>query len=188
METINKKELSEKLRKALKEEHLWTKDASQLLNMNPIYISMMLNSNLFEKVGTSAWQRLNEWAATGDKLSNFKIPEGEEIWKPKEKTSNVGSFVDVGAKPVKVKKLIGKKIINIPEHGVDIETVKRDMEYIKMQEIADDVRAQLDNLNSRPAPKNLLVADTLTTEGPQRIKIALDIEINLVLNGHRLQL
>lgn len=89
MENINKAQLSAALKKALSSEHLWSRDAAKFLNLNPVYISMMLNPKTFDKCGATAWTRLNEWFLTNEPLSDFRIPDGEEIWQPKKQEPNI---------------------------------------------------------------------------------------------------
>lgn len=187
METINKKELSEKLRKALAEEHLWAKDAAQLLNMNPIYVSMMLNSNSFDKAGSSAWNRLNEWAETGDKILNYKFPDGEEIWKPKEKTSNIGSFADIITKPGKSgEKAKNKSKENLKSSIIPVINDEKENET-KANSAKKFIKAVNQEVEKRINLSKSQIKE-LSVNDAGRIKVVLDIEINLIMNGQRVQI
>jgi hypothetical protein len=89
MENINKSEVSAALKKALAEEHLWSRDAAKLLNMNPIYISFMLNPKSFDKCGSTAWARAYEWFLTKEPLASFKFPSEEAVWQAKKQEPNI---------------------------------------------------------------------------------------------------
>lgn len=91
METIDKKSISEALREAMNKEELHTRQAAKFLNLNPGYISMCLNPNSWDAMGKTAWLRLEDWFNRREPLTAFTIPEGEEIWKPKEKAANTGT-------------------------------------------------------------------------------------------------
>lgn len=191
MEQINRKELSAKLKKAMSEEHLWSKDVAQLLNFNPLYISMMLNAKYFDKTSSFAWERLNEWAQQGCSLSDYKFPEGEEVWKEKEKASNVSSFVNIETRRSKKKK---DKPVDIefvlPDgspllDGSPLPDITNHPEYMKLVQKCFNLGLQLE-MKKEPDSQELKAAIVNTED--QRIKLALDIDINLVLNGQRLKI
>jgi len=87
----SKKEISGYLIKALDRENLSTREAAQFLNMNPIYMSMARNPKMFDSMSKAAWERLQDWMNTRDKISEYKIPELEEIYKVPEKKPRLGS-------------------------------------------------------------------------------------------------
>jgi hypothetical protein len=83
MSTLNKKEISEALIKALDKENLHTREAARCLNLNPIYVSMARNENSWPAMGKAPWIRLQEWLYSRGPIARFDIPEGEEIFVPK---------------------------------------------------------------------------------------------------------
>ena len=142
MELTEKKQLSAALKQALTEEHLWTKDAGLFLNINPAYISMMLNPKLFDKAAISAWHRIKEWSTTKGKISDFKLPDGEKV-------------------------------------RIPVESVKRKPKEKPAAKTSE-------KLQTNPPAGNIpgSIESTLTelTECA-RVKVCLDIEINLHVNG-----
>lgn len=146
MENEQKKQLSDKLKKALLDEHLWAKDAAGYLNLNPTYISMMLNPKFFDKCGATAWKRIEEWANTGDKISNFILPANE---KRREKE--------------KVQEPVSKEPMS-----------KKDKTH---SEISPEV-----------IPPIKVMPDIQIAEDPIRLRVALDLEINVHVNGTRVRI
>lgn len=88
MSTINKQQISDALREAMNRENLHTRETAQKLNLNPCYISMSQNPKSWDSMGKTAWLRLEDWHVTRGPIGEFVIPEGEEIWKPKEKAES----------------------------------------------------------------------------------------------------
>jgi hypothetical protein len=217
METLRKKELSGALRKAMTEEHLWSHDTVKLLNINPQYVSMMLNPNSFDKAGSTAWVRIEDWFKTNDTLANYKFPDGEEIWKPKEKAESK----DFNIQSPKKEKLNGKKVATAPGKGTKLESendtlmeafkkgdisdliyirqleeerntlLKKNSELINSVNVLESYNTDLNSANKELANKIKINSRELKVESCEqtnetiRIKVALDIEINLVVNGQR---
>lgn len=96
----DKKEISEALIEAMNKENLHTRGVAEKLNLNPSYISMAKNPNYWDSMGKLAWERLEKWLDSRLKISEFQIPEGEELWKPNKKTKNA---MEEPVKPLKVK-------------------------------------------------------------------------------------
>jgi hypothetical protein len=94
----NRKEISDALIEAMNKESLHSREVGSRLNMNPIYVSMARNPKMWDSMSKAAWLRLEEWLYSRGPISMFEIPAGEEIWKPKEKTSKAET-----GKPVAVK-------------------------------------------------------------------------------------
>jgi hypothetical protein len=86
-----KREIVDALLEHLGKEELHTSEAAKLLNLNPIYVSMAKNERSWDSMTRVAWDRLFEWVSTRGDLKAFKIPEGEEIFKRKEKVRNIES-------------------------------------------------------------------------------------------------
>lgn len=76
------KTLSGHLQEAMLRENLTNREVAGFLNLAPCYISMILRPELWQSASKAAWDRIKEWSDARVKISEFKIPEGEEIWKP----------------------------------------------------------------------------------------------------------
>jgi regulator of replication initiation timing len=147
MSTINRKEISEALVEALNKENIHTREAARLLNLNPVYVSMAKNPNSWDHLGITAWTRLEDWLFTRGPLSEYKIPEGEEIYKPKERpvsqqapatsdTEDISNIQHAGALGIKKEDLRSSLV---KEHKInEPKSVK-----IILQ------KAEIENLNSR---------------------------------------
>lgn len=80
-----KKQISAALIEHLEREELHSGQAAAFLNLNPCYISMAKNEKSWDAMGKKTWDRLEEWFNTRENIKDFKIPEGEEIWKKPER-------------------------------------------------------------------------------------------------------
>jgi hypothetical protein len=183
MSTIDKVGIKEKLMAAIDRESLPNREAARLLNIHPCYISMIKNEKSWDGITTKVWERFNEWFQTRDLLVNFQIPEGEEIYKQKEKeVKPSGQFIkgidDPMAKLLsdgikKDKKAIKKKpSIDFSQEFLNLKE--------KEAEFMDFVALELEKIKSQfkqPSP----------LEGIRQ-KLAIDIEINLVINGQKVNL
>jgi hypothetical protein len=221
------KEASGKLYHALKTEHLWTKDAAKLLNINPVYVTMMMNPSTFNKTSKAAHERLKEWIETGDTISNFKYPEGEKTWeptppaaketesssteKPARKTSSKKSSkktktsdkFSVETAPIDkdTSEAIKKLSAGIPSVSeVLSQTMEKSPKKLakekakKSVDQVDDkaIEAAADRiwrkLEKRLAAEVIMPPVSVSTENTLHQAVALDIEINLVVNGNRVQI
>jgi hypothetical protein len=63
--------ISEKLQKAVEKEQLTTGEASKLLKITPIYISMIKNPKHLDKAPIKAFERLQKWCGTGETIRKF---------------------------------------------------------------------------------------------------------------------
>lgn len=86
MTTDDKKEIVSALKEHIDREELHTREVAKYLNLNPIYISLAKNEKQWDALSRAAWERLEEWFLTRSPVKDFRIPEGEEIYKPKEKS------------------------------------------------------------------------------------------------------
>jgi hypothetical protein len=170
---MDKKAISEALKEAINKKDLNTRAAAKALNLNPIYISMAQNPKSWDAMGKTPWIRLEEWLNTRGPLALFNIPEGEEIWKPKEKAQEAPKK-DV----IKHKKAEENKIMDA--------VVKKVLEQKETEWHSPE------NLNPKSeAP--FLAKQTIPEPGDHftdtaRFKVALDIEINLVINGQKVNM
>lgn len=203
MSTLTRKEISEALREAMNREDLANRAAAQKLNLNPCYISMALNPNSWDSMGKAAWARLEEWVDTREALGQFEIPAGEEIWKPKEKIASSQTPRNDSPKPeiftkTSVKRAEASVKREIKEH-LKREKELSDNKSLSIPSSVDYVEKSvheklLSNANSEIArlEKEIAGLVCLTKVSPEtetvRQKLAVDIEINLVINGQRVQI
>ena len=181
MNPASRQMIMEALKEAMSKEELHTRGAAQDLNLNPCYVSMALNPKSWDSMGKAPWIRLAEWFNTREPLGSFQIPDGEEIWKPRER--DPAARITEPKTPKKVKK--EKRSDELKE------TVKHKGRLMTQQELEDMLEKQ--NIKDHgPEWDAPFRAKPLATEqhftDTARLKIALDIEINLVINGHKISL
>lgn len=163
MNTTLKKQISEALKEAMNREDLHTRETAKYLNLNPCYVSMAQNEKSWDSMGKTPWIRLEEWFRIRGPISEFLIPAGEEIWKPKEKVVKEANPEDKIHSPI-----ISKAIIKAA--GIALKrTIKE------------------------PTNKGIPVEAINPLNGQQfidipRLKFSLDIEISLFINGQKIQL
>jgi len=73
---IAKKNISEKLMKALHDESITTNGCGKLLGVNPASISMIKNPKLWGKCPTSAWEAVLKWVNSGQRLQEYGEKHG----------------------------------------------------------------------------------------------------------------
>lgn len=83
MDLTVKKAIQKHLLEAIEREELHTRKAAEYLNLNPIYISLAKNEKSWDAMSIKSWERLLEWHESRCPLSQFPIPEGEELFVPK---------------------------------------------------------------------------------------------------------
>lgn len=82
---MDKLTISEALVKAMDNEDIHTREAGRILNIAPFYVSMAKNPKMHDSMSRAAWERIEDWFLSRIPLNSYKFPEGEEVWKPKEK-------------------------------------------------------------------------------------------------------
>ena len=95
-----KKEIADHYMEAVNREELHTGDAARYLNLNPCYLSMVKTPRHWSSMSQAAWDRLEEWHESRDKIAAFVIPEGEEIFKKPERKASLpeeGELINVKA-------------------------------------------------------------------------------------------
>jgi hypothetical protein len=160
MANVDKKSISEALREAMNKEELHTRQAARFLNLNPAYISMSLNPNSWNAMSKMAWFRLEDWFNRREPLSSFSIPEGEEIWKPKEKAANTSEKEP--KKPAMVKP----------------ELTASEKAYLE-DKAAHDRAVIARNEMDKMFPGIKTKYDALAAPEPVHIPITLDLKINI---------
>jgi hypothetical protein len=188
MSTINKKQISEALIKAMQREELHTRESAQKLNLNPCYISMAQNPNSWDAMGKASWIRLEEWFNTNSPLGLFTIPAGEEIWKAKEKPAKTDAanvtFKNDKSDITAATEKKTKKAEKPPKFNYDFLKDAKFMNYKEVKaEFTDLVAREIGKLEQK-----LTILPVLQTTDSTWQKIAIDIEINLVVNGQKVSL
>jgi hypothetical protein len=68
-----------KLAKAITKENLRNKEVSNLLKVNPVYISMIRNPKSHDKCPNGAWRRIQEWANSGETIEKFASKYADKL-------------------------------------------------------------------------------------------------------------
>ncbi len=186
-------QMSTHLRDAMNKEELHTSQTGRFLNLNPMYVSLALNPKHFDSLSLVAKTRLLDWHISGEKISDFKIPEGEEIWQKVKPVENQSPGTD--PKPKKQSKRKPPQRLMKDPAPVKEEETGRIQEVVKDKNIEKDpVPAKVKDAEKDPPPSESTEIKTFKGEilesNPEtaRLRVALDIEINLVLNGQKIQL
>jgi len=167
MNPASRQMIMEALREAMSKEELHTRGAAQALNLNPCYVSMALNPKSWDSMGKAAWIRLTNWYNTREPLGSFQIPDGEEIWKPKER--DPAARITEPETPKKAKKI---KVKDITEKPVGFNLIVG----------SNDQNLSLPNIKSTSTFSGLV-------EDVTRIPIQLDLRINIevLISGKPIQ-
>lgn len=181
MPEINKKAISEALIAAINREELHTRQAASYLNLNPCYLSMAQNPKSWDAMGKAPWVRLQEWFDTNEPLNKFQIPDGEEIWKPKEKPLEI----NLTAEGKKFKKAF-EKVTKAHDQRVyernlpDTESAEICLLKTQVKQAQDAYHTVLE-LNESLAKR---VKDLESKTGPDytRIPVQLDLRINVEMS------
>ena len=173
-----KKQISDHLIVALGHEDLPRREGAKFLNLNPCYISMAINPGYLDSLSQAAWGRLEARHNTREKISEYKIPEGEEVWQPKEKPAEVpkkdkdifkSSAKVSGPEDLSPEK---KEAAGVMDEGKKPATTTRQRSKLTAPFAVEE---------KEPGP-DIQFTDTA------RLKVALDIEINLVINGQKIHI
>jgi predicted RNase H-like nuclease (RuvC/YqgF family) len=78
-----KQQIASHFNEAMDHEDLYNTQAARFLNLNPCYITWIRNEKYWSDISQAAWDRFNKWHQGREKLSEFRIPEGEVIWEKK---------------------------------------------------------------------------------------------------------
>ena len=193
MSTIDRVGIKEKLIAAIDREMLPNREVARILNIHPCYISMVKNEKLWDSITSNVWNRFNEWLLTRDTINNFQIPEGEEIYKVKEKEAKKAEPAAMGPQFIAV---YGHTEPIKPEPKKKLKKVKEPVytaDYVKGLEERIDYQAnKLMEANNQIIKYCDLVKDLSDTPANTadiiRQRVSLDIEINLVVNGQKVRL
>lgn len=175
-----KKLISEHLRDSITREDLTNREAAEMLKIQPGYISLVFNEKHRDSCPANAWEKLEAWHTSRQTLKEWQHI-GPFTCQPLE------SEKDAESKPEKQPEMIyGHR-----------ETIKVRVEAskpkVKQKRKTDPDKIQQEafsKYSSTEAP--FPVIPTVATSEVQftdtaRLKVALDIEINLVVNGQKVQ-
>lgn len=163
-----KKLISEHLRDSITREDLTNREAAEMLKIQPGYISLVFNEKHRDSCPANAWEKLEAWHTSRQTLKEWQ---------------NFGQYVE----PVKESENETK---TAPEEQ---KPVKSSKPKVKQKRKADPDKIQAEafsKYSSTEAPFPVIPAvatpDVQFTD-TARLKVALDIEINLVVNGQKVQ-
>lgn len=175
--------ISEKLNRAIEAEHIMLTEAARNLGTSSIYLSMIRYPKQWPRCAKSGWEAVYQWANSGQKIREYSTAHGRVAM----------------PKPDELKPEVKKVLVQETK-----EAMKKEAEYIKQQmkkefenqalaeglgRAKEELIREAANI-STTAP--LAVESVLPEPGQQftdtaRLKVALDIEINLVVNGQKVQ-
>lgn len=168
MNEIAKKATAEKLVRTMEVEGLKNKvDMGRKLGIHGNYISMILNEKTWFKCPNHAWEAVLNWLNSGYTLEQYakKYPPVIKV----EKSIDGKKWEEVATVPE------GTKNIEIPDCPI-----LPDMDKPAEQVIRESVKTHPLTIEALQSKQEF--TDTA------RLKIALDIEINLVVNGHKVSM
>jgi hypothetical protein len=182
MNDIAKKSISEKFTKALQTEKMQVKDAAIIIGIMPTYASMMKNEALWGKCPIPVWDKALAWVNSGQTLRKYAEKHGHVL--PVTPAPGVKELTP------EEKALLGVPFKMDEEPGIEMTLEERMAPRTKLtpEEIGSlkgpikkDKKTDLDFIQPiDPDP-------TLQRTETARLKVCLDIEINLVINGQKVQ-
>jgi hypothetical protein len=196
MNAINKKELSALLSEAISREELRTGEAARFLNLNPCYLAMMQNEKHWDSAGKAPWDRLILWKEQRCKISEFEIPEGETIYIPKPKIEKTVTDTIIKSE-VKTDPLIIPKFKEKPKASERENRDKppkfnydflKDKKFINIKEKEAEFMDFIGSIIEKKLLEFNIPMTLEKTADVNHLKVALDIEINLILNGQKVRL
>ena len=161
--------VSDKLKRQRENEHISNIDAGRHLGIPANYVSMMCNPTQWEKCPAWAWNKVNTWYNSGQKLSEYSV--AHSAVSPKQLSE---------LKPEAKQKLVAETKQALQKTANEVQ---KDAQRKEAEKPASNV--------SLAAP---LQVEPITPEPGQqftdtaRLKVALDIEINLVVNGQKVNI
>lgn len=173
------KAIADHLTDALLKEDLSRRDAAAYLNLNPCYITMAMNPKFYDSMSRVAKDRIKEWHDSRDLISAFQIPAGEELWKPAEKVTTKTPPAQADKKEAE------------PVQEQKVKEIRR-VNKIKKAKPTKAPQPVTGSANSEKSPAGgnenftfLEVKEALPL--PIRQKFTIDLEINLFINGQKIQ-
>lgn len=89
MNDIAKKSIQDKIQKALEVENIRPSVLAKTLDINPSYVSMMLNEKFWPKCTSKAWEAALAWINSGQKISEYALKHGKTMPAPVMKEAAV---------------------------------------------------------------------------------------------------
>lgn len=171
---------------AMKEENLSNKEAADAIGIPGNYLSMIKNPKQWPKCPAKAWEAALRWVNSGQRLLEYKEKHGKIRPKPEPKeptgwhTPTAVEFTKLGIDPHLLPPE-AEKIKTDPEQHKPITRRQTEQEFKKMLDGIPPVTAPLKVEKAIP-PEGDHFTDTA------RLKVCLDVEINLVVNGKRVNI
>lgn len=154
-------------------EKLSSKETGGFLGLNPMYVSMALNKDLWTKMPAYAWERILAWCNSGSTLITWVVPEGMSIYHKPEKDKPVKKETLIKVKPEALearKKVLkereGKSETKPEEVKPKPKEIKPEPDEIKGEILISeyvDVVEQLQIIAGK-LPKNVKVVITINGE------------------------
>ena len=173
MNDIAKKSISEKFTKAVQTEKLQVKDAAMIIGIMPAYASMMRNEALWGKCPIPVWEKALAWVNSGQSLKVYGEKHGHVL--PAAPAPGVKELT-----PEEIKSL--GRPYKADDEGWRPKWTPKEEEAIFSESLAMAKKAEKDFI--QPIDPDPAVRQY--TESA-RLKVCLDIEINLVINGQKVQ-
>ena len=182
-----KHSISEKLNRAIEAERVTLTEAARNLGTTPNYLSMIRNTTQWHKCAKSGWEAVSLWANSGQKLSEYcpahgsiAMPENNEL-KPEVKKVLVAETKEaLRAEAEAEREAEDRRNWNMKTYAEAIEEKEKRMNLIeKLEREAEKLQTPVKSVI--PEPGNQFT-DTA------RLKVELDIEIYLVINGQKVKI
>ena len=187
-------------RSSVEKEELPIREVAKHLNLAPYYVSMALNPKSWDSMSRAAKERIIEFSMSRGKIQDFVIPEGKPIWIPEGKpksSEQKAQGEDPGAqskeeKPKPEPERKWRKVEKPAETkaGLSKPAVDKAIKVLKEKLSGDDLAEKIVEKYS-PVPKYEEKSPAGGNEvfwNSRKIKLSIDIEINLIINGHKIQL
>ena len=175
MNDIAKKSISEKFTKAVQTEKLQVKDAAMAIGIMPTYASMIRNEALWGKCPIPVWDKALAWVNSGQSLKVYGEKHGHVL----------PAAPAPGVKELTPEK---KDSLGRPYNGIEEALKGRQSEWTP-----EERKALAESMfPTKKAEKDFIQPIDPDPEVRQytesaRLKVCLDIEINLVINGQKVQ-
>lgn len=185
-------------RSCVEREELPTREVAKHLNIAPYYVSMALNPKSWDSMSRAAKERIIEWSMSRGKIQDFIIPEGEPIWVPegkpksaekKAQSENPGTeSKEEKPKPEPSKK---EKKVEKPAEikpGLSKPAVDKAIKVLKEKLTGDGLAEKIVDKYFPEREEKLPAGGNEVFWNSGKTKLSIDIEINLIINGHKIQL
>jgi hypothetical protein len=159
-----------------------------MLGINGTYLSMILNKNTWGKCPKSAWEAVLNWLNSGYTLAQFskKFPVKEQ---PKKESEQPLIKIKPGVLEARQRVLAERE----KEKSMEPILTPASDEFIKTaMQGTDKPEKPAEQVIKEAVKTHPLAVESLQPKqeftDTARLKIALDIEINLVVNGHKVSM